>query len=137
MLVLLKNLFFIWVVNKVNKFIFASSSSVYGGFSGAVKETDLLNPMGLYAQTKKIGEDFCKMFEDINTIVLRFFTVYGENGRPEMSVTKFIRKINSGLPIFVNGDGSAMRGYTYVKDVCDGIIESMKLDLRMIRLMEK
>jgi len=121
---------------KIPKFIFGSSSSVYGQgaptpFSEA--EANVGKILSPYAATKVAGEAVCRAFAEtygINTICLRFFTVYGPRQRPDLAIHKFAALISSGQPIPVFGDGSSFRDYTYVGDIVDGICAAMDYDSR-------
>lgn len=111
----------------VKRFIFASSSSVYGVTSHLpFREDDPLeNPISPYAVTKIAGENLCRVYHNaygISAICLRFFTVYGPRQRPEMAIHKFVRLIREGKPIPFYGDGTTSRDYTYISDIIDGII---------------
>jgi UDP-glucuronate 4-epimerase len=109
--------------------VYASSSSVYGQrpMGGeAFKETDPVDrPASLYAATKKanelMGETYASLY-GIPQSGLRFFTVYGPWGRPDMAYFSFTRKILAGEPIEVYGEGEMSRDFTYVDDIVDGII---------------
>lgn len=111
--------------NKVEKFIFGSSSSVYGNnkktpFS---EEDNVDFPISPYAATKKACELICHTYHSLYNIsitCLRFFTVYGPRQRPDLAIHKFARLIESGKPIEVYGDGSMMRDFTYIDDIIDG-----------------
>ena len=115
----------------VTKFIFASSSSVYGGnkklpFS---EEDNVDHPISPYAATKKAGELICYTYYDLYKISIycfRFFTVYGPRQRPEMAIHKFTRQILKGEDIEIYGDGSSSRDYTYIDDVISGILSSLE-----------
>ncbi len=114
----------------VRRFIFASSSSVYGGNKKVpFSETDNVDsPVSPYAATKKSGELICYTYHhlyDISIFAFRFFTVYGPRQRPEMAIHKFCRKILAGDPIEVYGDGTSSRDYTYIDDIISGIINSL------------
>ena len=118
--------------NRIDKFIFASSSSVYGGNKKIpFSETDMVdNPVSPYAATKKAGELICYTYHhlyDISVFAFRFFTVYGPGQRPEMAIHKFTRNIFEGIPIEIFGDGSSSRDYTYIDDITGGIINSLDL----------
>jgi len=112
------------------KFIFASSSSVYGGneklpFS---EEDNVDHPVSPYAATKKAGELICYTYHDLYKISIfcfRFFTVYGPRQRPEMAIHKFTRQILKGENIEIYGDGSSSRDYTYIDDVISGMVNSL------------
>jgi UDP-glucuronate 4-epimerase len=118
-------------MNSRTRFIYASSSSVYGlNTTIPFDETqELLNIVSPYAQTKKMCEDvtgmYCRM-KQIKAIGLRFFTVYG---RPDMAVYKFIQNIENGNPITVFGDGSMRRDFTYIDDIIDGIYSCLFVDM--------
>jgi len=114
----------------IPKFIFASSSSVYGGnkklpFS---EEDNVDHPISPYAATKKAGELICYTYYDLYKISIycfRFFTVYGPRQRPEMAIHKFTRQILNGEEIEIYGDGSSSRDYTYIGDVISGMAGSL------------
>lgn len=112
--------------NKINKLIFASSSSVYGGNKKIpFSENDRVDePFSPYAATKKSGELICYTYHhlyNISIICLRLFTVYGPRQRPEMAIHKFVRNIFKDSPVEVYGDGSSSRDYTYITDIIDAI----------------
>ena len=114
----------------INRFIFASSSSVYGGNKKIpFSETDRVDsPVSPYAATKKSGELICYTYHhlyDISVFAYRFFTVYGPRQRPEMAIHKFSRKILEDKPIEVYGDGTSSRDYTYIDDIINGITNSL------------
>ena len=114
------------VKNNVKTVIYASSSSVYG-LSEIIpfKEDDPLGSANSpYAVSKQCMEIYAKMYNQlygINTIGLRFFTVYGENGRKDMAPYIFLNNIHNKEHISIFGDGTSMRDYTYVGDICQGI----------------
>lgn len=115
----------------IKKFIFGSSSSVYGVNSKTpFTENDSLDhPISPYAVTKISGEQLCRVYHechDINIICLRFFTVYGPRQRPEMAIHKFTRLIANGKPIPFFGDGNSGRDYTYITDIIDGVVSAIK-----------
>ncbi|MDZ7836834.1 MAG: GDP-mannose 4,6-dehydratase [Actinomycetota bacterium] len=108
--------------NGISKFIFASSSSVYGNNKKIpFAETDNVDfPISPYAATKKSGELICYTYHhlyNINCFCLRFFTVYGPRQRPEMAIHKFVAKIDREDTIDMYGDGSTSRDYTYIDDI--------------------
>lgn len=108
-------------------FIFASSSSVYGGSPRIpFSEDDPVNsPVSPYAASKKAGELACYTWHHLygmNITCLRFFTVYGPRQRPEMAIHLFAKKIIEGQKLPMFGDGSTSRDYTYIDDIVDGII---------------
>ncbi len=115
----------------VEKFLFASSSSVYGAnekvpFS---EEDRVDHPVSTYAMTKKAGEEICFTYHHLygfDVVALRFFTVYGPRGRPEMAIHKFAHLITSGQPIPVFGMGDMNRDFTYIDDIvrgCEGALD--------------
>ncbi len=117
---------------EVPRFIFASSSSVYGlNKKIPFSETDLVaQTVSPYAATKLAGEQLCSNFArlyGIETACFRFFTVYGPRQRPDLAIAKFVNKINRGEPIQRFGDGSTSRDYTYVSDIVEGIVSSLEL----------
>lgn len=110
----------------VKNFVFASSSSVYGIASKVpFSEGDPVgSPISPYAATKRAGELFCFTYSHLFGIpvtCLRFFTVYGERGRPEMAVARFTRLIHEGKELEVFGDGTARRDFTYIADIIRGL----------------
>lgn len=116
---------------KVKKFVFASSSSVYGLTKVPFSENSELNPISPYAATKISAELLCKTYHNlykIPTVCLRLFTVYGPRGRPDMAPYKFMKLILEGKEIPLYGDGSSKRDYTYVSDIIDGIMLSLEKD---------
>jgi len=115
------------VKNNVKKYVYASSSSVYGLNSKVPfsEEDPIDKPNSVYACTKKSMEDFCKCYHKLYglpVIGLRFFTVYGPHGRPDMAPYKFLKSIMEEKEIHQFGDGSSFRDYTYIDDIVDGII---------------
>ena len=115
---------------KINKFIFASSSSVYG-INPKIpwSESDnVLMPISPYASTKISGELLGHVYSHlygISFIALRLFTVFGPRQRPDLAIYKFVNNIQNGKPILLYGDGSTFRDYTYVDDIINGIISSI------------
>ncbi len=119
--------------NKVRKFIYASSSSVYGGnriLPFSVKHR-VDNPISLYAASKKsselLAECYSHLFE-IKCIGLRFFTVYGPWGRPDMATFIFTKKILEKKRIDIFNYGKMQRDFTYIDDIVDGIQGAIKLE---------
>ena len=114
----------------VDSLVFSSTSSVYGGNKNSSKETDNLNPISPYANSKLLAEKICKLYSisnNLNVSILRYFTVYGEAGRPDMSILRFIDNIFNGNPITIYGDGNQERDFTYIEDVCDATFKSSRL----------
>lgn len=115
----------------IEKFIFASSSSVYGNNKKVpFSEVDNVdNPISPYAATKKAGELICYTYHNlykINISCLRFFTVYGPRQRPDLAIHKFAKLIAAGKSIPVFGDGSMMRDFTFIDDIIDGVMAAIK-----------
>jgi UDP-glucuronate 4-epimerase len=117
----------------IERFIFASSSSVYGicktvPFSEDFHLSQTISP---YAATKIAGEFLCSTFSHLyqmRMIALRFFTVYGPRQRPDLAIHQFTRKILAGQPIDQFGDGATRRDYTYIDDIIQGVIAALTYD---------
>lgn len=112
--------------NHVKNFVYASSSSVYGGNTKLpFSESDRVdNPVSLYAATKKANELVAHCYShlfQLPTSGLRFFTVYGPWGRPDMALFLFTRAILEGKPIDVFNNGQMLRNFTYIDDIVNGI----------------
>ncbi len=121
------------VKHAVKKFVFASSSSVYGNNEKIpFSEDDGVDyQVSPYGATKKMGEILCYTYYHlygIPTTCLRFFTVYGPRQRPEMAIHKFVRKILKGESIPFFGDGNTARDYTYIDDIIHGILQALIAD---------
>lgn len=115
---------------KVENFVFASSSSVYGGSQSSFFSEDEVvdHPVSPYAASKKACELLAYTYHhlyNLNVTGLRFFTVYGPRGRPDMAPFKFIDRISRGEEIQQFGDGTSSRDYTYIDDIVDGVIRSI------------
>ena len=115
------------VKSDVTNFIIASSSSVYGNITQVPfrENYTLGSPESPYAVTKQAVEAMAYTYHSLYEIpitCLRFFTVYGPRGRPDMAPFKFIDSISKGIPIQQFGDGSSSRDYTYISDIVQGII---------------
>jgi UDP-glucuronate 4-epimerase len=118
----------------VRRFLFASSSSVYGATSIApFRETHFeLRPISPYGATKLAGELICYTYAHlygIETICLRFFTVYGPRQRPDLAIHKFVGLIEKGKPIPIFGDPTCGRDYTYVDDTVSGVLAALSFHL--------
>jgi len=114
----------------IKQFINASSSSVYGVNPNVPwsEEDHVLQPISPYASSKISGELLGHVYSKlygIRFIALRFFTVYGPGQRPDLAIHKFAKKIMSGTPIPVFGDGSTRRDYTYIEDIVSGILSAI------------
>lgn len=114
----------------VQRFIFASSSSVYGisktvPFSEELHLTQTISP---YAATKIAGEFLCSTYSHLykmRIVALRFFTVYGARQRPDLAIHQFTRRIHEGQPIEQFGDGTTRRDYTYIDDIIQGVTAAL------------
>jgi len=119
----------------ISKIVYASSSSVYGGNEKIpFSEDDAVEkPISLYAATKRSNEIMAYTYHHlygIDMVGLRFFTVYGEYGRPDMAYWKFARRIVNQEPIDVYNHGNMMRDFTYIEDAIDGIILAINKQFR-------
>lgn len=123
------NLLDLMVKNSVGRFVLASTSSLYAGHPAPFREEQPVNsPISPYAASKKSAEVLTYTYHhlyNISSMVLRFFTVYGPAGRPDMSYFRFIRAIDSGEPLTIFGDGQQSRDFTYVDDIVDGVIAAV------------
>ncbi len=117
----------------VGRFLFASSSSVYGLAKTTPFSEDLALPQTLspYAATKLAGEHLCGNYAHLfglRTVCLRFFTVYGPGQRPDLAIHKFTDAIHHGRPIPQYGDGSTRRDYTYIDDIVQGVMGALRYE---------
>jgi UDP-glucuronate 4-epimerase len=120
-------------VTEVERFVFASSSSVYGlcptvPFSEEFHLTQTISP---YASTKIAGEFLCSTYAhlyNIRTVALRYFTVYGPRQRPDLAIHNFTRRIHAGESINQFGDGSTRRDYTYIDDIIQGTVAALRYE---------
>lgn len=107
---------------KIEKFVFSSSSSVYGDADLPMREEELTRPVSPYGVTKLAAENLTYLYwksYGIPTISLRYFTVYGPRQRPDMAIHKFVRAVMMGEEVTVYGDGTQMRDFTYISDVVE------------------
>ena len=123
------NLMEIFKNKKVKRFFYASSSSVYGDSQKfPLKETEKINPINIYGFSKKlneiIGEFYSKQYK-LNLTALRFFTVYGEWGRPDMFLFKLFKAIKNKNKFYLNNFGNHKRDFTYINDLVDILIKLM------------
>ena len=118
--------------NGVKRFIFGSSSSVYGpAAQPPFKEDAPLSPISPYAATKAAGELIAHTYSHLygmQIVCLRFFTVYGARQRPDLAIHKFARLIAAHRPIPVYGDGTSERDFTYIDDILSGIEAALRYD---------
>ena len=113
------------------KFIVASTSSIYGEDPPypTPESASSSEPLQPYAASKKGAEAMAHAYHhlyDIDVTVLRFFTVYGPAGRPDLSIFRFVQWVSEGRPVRVNGDGEQSRGFTYIDDIARGVILALK-----------
>ncbi len=113
------------------RFVYASSSSVYGDRPDApFRETDPVDlPISPYAATKKACELLAFTFHHLHGLPvtgLRFFTAYGPRNRPDLAIAKFTRLIDRGEPVPMFGDGTTRRDYTFVADIVDGVVRAIE-----------
>jgi len=116
----------------VRKFVFASSSSVYGIADQVPFSEDNTGqyPISPYAATKIAGEKLCYTYSHLyalSVVCLRFFTVYGPRQRPDLAIRKFVQKIDQNEPIQMFGDGSSGRDYTHIDDILQGVTAALEL----------
>ncbi|MCG3176374.1 MAG: UDP-glucose 4-epimerase [Candidatus Omnitrophica bacterium] len=115
----------------VKKFILASTSSLYAGQKMPFKESLPVNtPISPYAASKKAAEAMCYTYHHLyrmDVTILRYFTVYGPAGRPDMSIFRFIKWIDEGQPLQLLGDGNQKRDFTHVSDIAEGTVRALKL----------
>lgn len=117
----------------IPRFVFGSSSSVYGINSKVpfAEDDRIHQPISPYAATKAAGELICHTYSHLYGIqitCLRFFTVYGARQRPDLAIHKFAKLITQGRPIQVFGDGTTRRDYTYIDDIIAGVRAAMDYD---------
>jgi UDP-glucuronate 4-epimerase len=117
----------------VKRFVFGSSSSVYGITNRVpfVEDDPCLRPISPYAATKLAAEFFCHTYAhlySLSTVCLRFFTVYGPRQRPDLAIRKFATLMEAGKPIPVFGDGSMGRDYTFVDDTVAGVLAALEYE---------
>ena len=124
----------------IPNFVLGSTSSIYGAKSPmpCSEDQDTSRPISPYAASKKGAEALCHSFHflhGLDVTVLRYFTVYGPAGRPDMSVFRFTQRIREGRPIHVYGDGSMSRDFTYVDDIARGTVAALgPLGLSLIHI---
>jgi len=120
-------------VTGVERFIFASSSSVYGNSKTVpfAEDQQLIQTLSPYAATKIAGESLCSTYSHLygmRVVALRYFTVYGPRQRPDLAIHQFTRRIHAGKPIDQFGDGTTRRDYTYIDDIIQGTMAALKYD---------
>ena len=115
----------------INKFVLASTSSIYGSSTSQPLREDASSsqPLSPYAASKKGAEVLCHTYHylhGIDVTILRYFTVYGPAGRPDMSLFRFVQWISEGNPVTVFGDGEQSRDFTFVDDIARGTVAALK-----------
>ena len=118
------------VATGTRRFLFASSSSVYGNNTKVpfAEDDRVDHPISPYAATKKAGELICHACHHLHGLpvfCLRFFTVYGPRQRPDLAISKFLNLVSGDEPIPMFGDGSTSRDYTFIEDIVDGVMRAM------------
>jgi len=116
---------------KLHRFVYASSSSVYGDLGGTLDESLSPKPRSPYGVTKLAAEHLVQIYHreyKLPTVALRFFSVYGPRQRPDMAFMKFCRALVDEAPLTVYGDGKQVRDFTYVEDIAEVVVQSLTLD---------
>jgi len=116
---------------RVQKFVLASSSSLYGKDNPLPYREDANtdHPLSPYAASKKAAETLCYAYHSLyglDVSALRYFTVYGPAGRPDMSLFRFVQWVSEGRPVIIYGDGTQSRDFTYVDDIARGTIAALR-----------
>ena len=116
------------------RFVFASSSSVYGEReAGPFREDDpALHPISPYAATKRAGELLayaCHHSQGLGVTCARIFTAYGPRQRPDLAVRKFAERMLSGRPVPIYGDGGSLRDFTFIDDLVEGLLRALDREL--------
>jgi len=117
---------------EIQKFVYASSSSVYGEAELPMREDSLLKPNSPYGVTKLAAENLCYLYYrnyHVPIISLRYFTVYGPRQRPDMAIHRFVQAVLNGEEITVYGDGEQTRDFTYVDEVIEATLLAIKSDV--------
>mgnify|MGYP001275468516 CR=1 FL=1 len=115
----------------LTKFIYISTSSIYGEKNGRVTEGLLPEPLSPYGLTKLAGEHLCEVYYksyNVPVVILRYFTVYGPRQRPDMAFHRFIKQIIRNEPITIYGDGTQSRDFTYISDCIKGTASVLHSD---------
>jgi len=118
---------------KIRKFVYSSSSSVYGDAELPMREDRMVQPVSPYGVTKLAAEHLCSLYwknYGVPAVSLRYFTVYGPRQRPDMGINKFVRAVLSGDVITVYGDGTQTRDFTYIDDIVEANVLAATSDVK-------
>ena len=127
-----QNLLEFYKKKQIKKFIYSSSSSVYGDAPLPMTEDSLLQPVSPYGVTKLAAEHLCYLYwknYNVPTISLRYFTVYGPRQRPDMAIHRFIKAVLSDEAVTVYGEGTQTRDFTFINDVLEALSLAAKTEL--------
>jgi UDP-glucose 4-epimerase len=116
---------------KLHRFVYASSSSVYGDIGGVLSENMAVSPRSPYGVTKLAAEHLVQLYHQeykLPTVALRFFSVYGPRQRPDMAFNKFCQSLVNEAPLTIYGDGKQVRDFTFVTDVAEVVVQSLTCD---------
>jgi len=117
----------------IKKFVYSSSSSVYGDAELPMREDRPVQPVSPYGVTKLAAEHLCSLYwmnYGVPTVSLRYFTVYGPRQRPDMGINKFVKAAVNGEVITVYGDGTQTRDFTYIDDIVEANVLAATSDVR-------
>jgi nucleoside-diphosphate-sugar epimerase len=125
------NLLELMRTHNTQKMVLASTSSLYGTHNAVPysEDADTSRPLSPYAASKQAAESLCYSYHHLHGLdvtVLRYFTVYGPAGRPDMSLFRFVQWISEGRPVVVFGDGKQSRDFTYVDDIARGTVAALR-----------
>lgn len=118
---------------RLKRFVYSSSSSVYGDIELPMREDRMVQPVSPYGVSKLAAEHLCYLYWKnyrVPTISLRYFTVYGPRQRPDMGINKFVRAIQKGEPITIYGDGTQTRDFTYIDDAVEANVAAALCDAK-------
>ncbi len=125
------NLLKLCVEHDVKKFVQASTSSLYGAHNTRPfkEDADITRPLSPYAASKGASELICHSFHylyGVDVTILRYFTVFGPAGRPDMSIFRFVQWVAEGLPVIIYGDGEQERDFSFVEDIARGTVSALR-----------
>jgi nucleoside-diphosphate-sugar epimerase len=116
----------------IKRFVYSSSSSVYGDSELPMRENRMLRPVSPYGVTKLAAEHLCYLYYknyEVPIVSLRYFTVYGPRQRPDMAINKFVKAAMNNDELVIFGDGTQTRDFTYIDDVVNAIVKASKNDI--------